>query len=287
MRLTDHFQYNAFTRFLTPKTILPVSVAHSEGRFVIPPGLLAEMQVQGLGLFQYCDADGRIIDAFPVNPNGSVQNIAAVSNKAGNVMAMVPHPERTPHGDAIFNSMREHIAKGHAGQVTPLHYQPRTLPVTQYRAAPGAIEWLVHADNEALSVENALQQYDLPVRVQRQAHWEILCDSPEVLAQIRASDVLFNAHADPLMTPAPVTTANEMAYLVRAHDDLIGLEKKQRLEHECGIRGIHSLRHSIVWRFSATQDLPALCERVMQSPILYNPHAADCYHYEAQVIRKG
>ena len=41
-----------------------------------------EIKTQGLGVFQYCDAQGKIVDEFPVNPNGSIFNIAAVSNKS-------------------------------------------------------------------------------------------------------------------------------------------------------------------------------------------------------------
>src|SRR5690606_32807012 len=101
-RVSDAYQRNSFTRHLTPKNILPVPVAHGEGRFVIPEALLQEMIMQGLNVFQYCDEKGVIDSHFPINPNGSVNNIAAVSNKNGNVMAMMPHPERTPNGDAIF-----------------------------------------------------------------------------------------------------------------------------------------------------------------------------------------
>jgi phosphoribosylformylglycinamidine synthase subunit PurQ / glutaminase len=125
MRLTDEYQYNAFTRHLKPKQVLRVPFAHSEGRFVIPKALLLEMQVNGLNVFQYCDEKGKVTDEFPVNPSGSVNNIAAVSNKNGNVMAMMPHPECTPEGDAIFNSMREYITEGYKQHAQPLAYYPR------------------------------------------------------------------------------------------------------------------------------------------------------------------
>src|SRR3990167_2705379 len=95
MRVSDTYQRNAFTRHLTPRDLLHIPVAHGEGRFVMSAALLDEIKTQGLNVFQYCDAAGRVIDTFPVNPNGSMDNIAAISNKAGNVMAMMPHPERT------------------------------------------------------------------------------------------------------------------------------------------------------------------------------------------------
>lgn len=113
------YQLNAFTRQIKPDTILHLPRTHSEGRFVIPPGLLLEMQLQGMVVFQYCDEQGDILEMFPM------QNIAAVSNRMGNVMAMIPHLEHTLQGDLIFHSMREYIQQGHVERVLPLNYQPR------------------------------------------------------------------------------------------------------------------------------------------------------------------
>ena len=45
-------------------------------------------------MFRYSTKDGKIEDKFPTNPNGAMYNIAAVCNKKGNVMAIMPHPER-------------------------------------------------------------------------------------------------------------------------------------------------------------------------------------------------
>jgi phosphoribosylformylglycinamidine synthase I len=282
MRLTDQFQYNAFTRFLAPHHILHVPVAHGEGRFVIPPGLLAEMQVQGLGLFQYCDAEGHVVDTFPTNPNGSVNNIAAVSNKAGNVMAMMPHPERTPNGDAIFASMREHIAKGYCERVAPLYYQPRPSTIRKYQPVATAHEMIVNliiTDNQAVSVENALQHNNIEVQMQRQEHWEIECDSPEILEKIRLSGVLYNDQKQVLVEKTVVKSAKQATFLVRSQDDMIGLQKQQMLENHFGIEGIKTIRHSILWSVAADNNLRELSQRVIQSHILFNPNAHDCYQY--------
>jgi len=45
-------------------------------------------------VFRYCDEKGEVIDKFPINPNGSMHSIAGIANKKGNVLAMMPHPER-------------------------------------------------------------------------------------------------------------------------------------------------------------------------------------------------
>ena len=118
IRLGDDYQYNAFTRCLTLSQIMPTSITTLENCFVVPPGLLIEIESQGLDVFQYCDEAGMIV-------RDSGKNIAAIANKAGNVMAMMPHIETSLGGDAIFKSMREHILERHIEHVAPLYYWPR------------------------------------------------------------------------------------------------------------------------------------------------------------------
>ena len=57
--------------------------------------------------YSYCAPDGKTDSSFPTNPNGSIENIAALGNAAGNAMAIMPHPERTINGegDSIFRAM--------------------------------------------------------------------------------------------------------------------------------------------------------------------------------------
>lgn len=125
VRLAKGYQWNAFTRLLKPKTIFQMPISHAHGRLVISSVLLAEIERNGLHVFQYCNEQGAIVNDKSVNPYGSVNNIAAIANKAGNVMAMLPHPETTLQGDAIFKSMREYISGGYVTQPLTLDYQPR------------------------------------------------------------------------------------------------------------------------------------------------------------------
>ena len=75
--------------------IVPVPIAHAEGRFVTEDaGVLGEMKRNDQIVLRYCTATGEIDPAFPVNPNGSMENMAGVCNPEGNVLAMMPHPER-------------------------------------------------------------------------------------------------------------------------------------------------------------------------------------------------
>ena len=277
MRVSDEYQLNVFTRSLTPKDILHVPIAHAEGRFVLSSGLLAEIQMHGLNVFQYCDQNGNIVDEFPINPNGSMNNIAAISNKSGNVMAMMPHPERTPNGDAIFASMRDYIKEGYIEAGAPLHYLPRPDAIVPYKPTHHelVIE-LIITDNHALSVENALNHKDVPVKIQRQIHWEIECDSLDTLEKIKSSGVLYNDRKERVV-PHKIKQENATQFLIRPKEDLLGKEKQQLLENHFDITGIRSIKHAIVWQ--VVTNNPAHIDAVLNSHILYNPYAHDCYEY--------
>lgn len=277
MRLSDEFQYNAFTRNLTPNQIFSLPVAHAEGRFIIYPALLAEMQSQGMCLFQYCDADGNIIDEFPINPNGSIQNIAAISNKQGNVMAMMPHPERTISCDPIFHSMREYIQERNFQKVLPLHYSPRFSSLKKYHStAHQLIVDLIITDNQAKSVENVLNHAGIPVQIKRQVHWEIHCDD-ETLEKIKASGVLFNSRKEMLLTNKDAHSKNAAVFLVRPKEDFLAQQKLQQLKNHFGVNQIQAMQHGILWQVIA--DNADDVNRVLKTNLLFNPYAHDYYDY--------
>jgi len=84
----------AFTHALDPGTVLPLPMAHGEGRFTGAAGRMTALVRAGQVPLRYCGADGAIATAFPDLPNGSEQAAAAVCNARGNVLAIMPHPER-------------------------------------------------------------------------------------------------------------------------------------------------------------------------------------------------
>lgn len=85
----------AYTKLSDKDEILQMPVAHGEGCFITKDKtLIKELKKNKQIIFQYSTKEGKIVDKFPVNPNGSMLNIAAICNKKGNVMAIMPHPER-------------------------------------------------------------------------------------------------------------------------------------------------------------------------------------------------
>lgn len=79
-----------FTQAIPAGRMLKMSVAHAEGRYVHPD--LAALEAEGQVAFRYVTADGAVTAG--ANPNGSMANVAGVVNRRGNVLGLMPHPER-------------------------------------------------------------------------------------------------------------------------------------------------------------------------------------------------
>ncbi|MCC7519255.1 MAG: phosphoribosylformylglycinamidine synthase subunit PurQ [Verrucomicrobiae bacterium] len=98
--------------------ILRIPIAHGEGNYHADAATLAELDRHGQVLFRYCDERGHTTPE--ANPNGSIGNIAGITNRAGNVLGMMPHPERAAEavlgsqdGRVIFDSILRWIRSRH------------------------------------------------------------------------------------------------------------------------------------------------------------------------------
>ena len=104
-----------FTTGLQKGSVLNIPVSHGEGNYFIDEDGLKELQDRNQVLFRYCNEDGQLTEES--NFNGSVDHIAGILNKKGNVLGMMPHPERAMEAilgnsdgkilfDAIFNELQ-------------------------------------------------------------------------------------------------------------------------------------------------------------------------------------
>jgi len=82
-----------FTSGYVTGQVLRIPIAHGEGCYRAEPKILEELEARQQILFRYCDAQGRVTPE--ANPNGSSLNIAGIRNRNGNVLGMMPHPERS------------------------------------------------------------------------------------------------------------------------------------------------------------------------------------------------
>jgi len=106
---------SAFTANIDSE-VIKVPIAHGEGQFVGDADLIERLENEGRVAFRYCNADGHIHDED--NPNGSINNIAGILNAEGNVLGMMPHPERCAEdilgnidGKGVFDSIVTHFRK--------------------------------------------------------------------------------------------------------------------------------------------------------------------------------
>jgi phosphoribosylformylglycinamidine synthase len=81
-----------FTRGLTAGQTLTIPISHGEGNYYADEAALDRLEADGRVVFRYCDADGHVTPA--ANPNGSARHIAGIVNAGGNVLGLMPHPER-------------------------------------------------------------------------------------------------------------------------------------------------------------------------------------------------
>ncbi|HLC65374.1 MAG TPA: phosphoribosylformylglycinamidine synthase I [Candidatus Nanoarchaeia archaeon] len=109
---------NAYNLLCRENDVIDIPIAHGEGRFTTREDV---GRIKDLIAFQFCNEYGEVEDSFPTNPNGSLLSIAGITNREGNVLAIMPHPERASFekqtlaygfktlGLNIFKSMKRHI----------------------------------------------------------------------------------------------------------------------------------------------------------------------------------
>ena len=98
-------------------TVLRLPVAHADGRYQCAAETLRELEARGQIALRYCGPQGEPAESDPwLDPNGSVGHIAGVYNRAGNVLGLMPHPERAAEaalgnddGLTLFRSLRRHL----------------------------------------------------------------------------------------------------------------------------------------------------------------------------------
>jgi phosphoribosylformylglycinamidine synthase len=102
------------TNRCAPGEVLRIPVAHGDGNYFADDDTLGRLEARGQVVFRYCDAAGTC--SAEANPNGSVGSIAGIINETGNVLGMMPHPERASDpllgyvdGRKVFDSILTHV----------------------------------------------------------------------------------------------------------------------------------------------------------------------------------
>lgn len=104
----------AFTSELQQDQVIRIPIAHGDGNYFADKETIDKLESNNQVVFRYSDENGNVTKE--VNPNGSINNIAGIINEKGNVLGMMPHPERYSDnqlgcndGLAIFKSLAKHF----------------------------------------------------------------------------------------------------------------------------------------------------------------------------------
>jgi phosphoribosylformylglycinamidine synthase I len=281
LQLTASAGRCAFTRHLKTGSWIHVPLAHGEGRFIIPNELLEKMIENEQTVFRYCDDEGLLSNEFPTNPNGSVFNLAAVCNAAGNVMAMMPHPERTEKGDAIFSSMKSFIKNKNPVSDHTLSFEQPPYCAENYQPKTSPAEWVIGmiiTDNEASSVQNTLNQLGFDVSLSRQTHWEISTYGAResILQKIDKTGELYNSNKE--FIRENTSMKNSTSFLVRPKEDMIGRAKLESLTNRFEINGITDLKRGVIWNVTINSgNIETTLNELLDTRILFNPLSHECY----------
>ena len=287
LETTKIFPNNAFTRYFTPNKPIHIPTAHAEGRFILAKGLFEQLEKHNVAMLQYCNEEGGISAEFPINPNGSENNLAAISNPQGNVMAIMPHPERTTNGDLIFNSMRDYIKEKNHLIVPPLSFDIEPYKITTYQKKTNTLELIVDSiitDNTAMSLKQALKNLNLNVNVRRQTHWEIKHhsdDHKQLSSSLIKSNELFNPNKERLTSHDDLPKTNTISFLVRDKENLIGQKKHKILTNHFQLEAIDKITQGTLWHITVEKnhDIQEISDIIINKHILFNPYAHECYIY--------
>lgn len=214
--------YNNFGK----DVVMRVPIAHGEGRFITKDKHVIDTIVKNeQALFRYCDAEGKISEDFPVNPNGTMYNIAGTCNQQGNVLALMPHPERTIVGQPIFDSLAAYL-QGDFSIATPkLHKAHLNPPLVElqkedHKANIEISVKLIITDNAERTIENTMKKNGFKdLNLERNIYYAFEVDKKKNLKSI----------AKKLIETGELLNLNKEVPTVKIDNKMYGYDKEQGL----------------------------------------------------------
>ena len=261
---------------------LSVPLAHAEGRFVMNDDLKELVEKENLAAYHYCNEGGEVINNFPINPNGSTNNIAALGNVAGNVLAMMPHPERTTKGDPIFKALNQFLNTEASFSYKSLKYTSQKITLSPFKKKKQATELLISmiiADNEAISVGQCIKKLGVKgVVIKKYLHLEIEHGGVLDIENICATDVLFNPSKE--FVVGDIEKGVGSRFLVREKENIEGRKMKETLQKRFGFTNVTNVLKGVVWEIgSQKKQIKKDVDLILNSHILCNPISQECHEY--------
>ncbi len=289
---------SVFNRFNT-KTVLRIPIAHGEGRFTtLDKNLLQNLIQNEQTLFRYCNEQGQIIDEFPVNPNGAIYNLAGVCNPQGNVLALMPHPERTEVGQPIFDSLADYLNSETKVLVKPKNLKNEPGNSTEYKPEIMSTKpditiliRLIITDNEERTMENTAKRIGFDVNLKRQIFLgfylndknnltetaQKLIESGEILNLNKEVPTIFigNEVYSYVKGKGLIKTENKLPkshdFVVSEYDNYTGKSIKSNLKNHLKQDAIEKVERGIFWSMEAKDNLTA--QKLISTHLFHNPHS--------------
>jgi len=300
-----------FNYSLREGKVISLPIAHAEGRFTtdnkkVEKELFNNKQV----LFQYCNADGDVIDEYPINPNGSNQNIAAVCNPAGNVLAIMPHPERglKAPGKSIFDSVFDYL---NDKKKKKLNIKiEKELPITikkptveKYKPARNTIDIYIElliTDNEEFTLQHTFDALNLaPVKLKKYRFVSISAkrkiDDKTVLKMIKndyfvntQKEICYIEQKDGWKAVDKTHSFKKLdrdvlsspALRVNYRENSVGMALFNTFHNKFKNLGISSVSTGVVWEFQNREDSKKKLTKKQLSDLVthrlfWNPHSQE------------
>ncbi len=281
--------------------LLRIPVAHGEGRFTsIDPEMKELLLKNEQTVFRYCDENGEIKEDFPTNPNGALLNLAGVCNPEGNVMSLMPHPERTEVGDPIFESIREYIGKSfEIARPTDLVMNKPAFEVGEVgNYNKPDIEVFVDTvitDNEERTLESAIHNLGFgEAKLKKLLYYGIKTsgdiDKVETAdALLKSGEIVNMAKESPLIKIGdkyyefdPAEGLSEIdekevggeSYLTFNKEDTVGESRLQTIQNHFEIKGVQRIHAGKRWSLTCDADEAS---KIVETHIFHNPHSMDIY----------
>lgn len=173
------------------KGAMHLPIAHGEGRFTTrDKDLLGELKKNDQIAFRYCDELGEVSEDPVVTPNGAMYAIAGMCNHAGNVVALMPHPERTANGAPYFAAIKRWMEKGAEERQESRSKQGvaskrQAKPLRTVR--PAALELFIDTvitNNEERTIEAAARRVEPALRLKQLKYIPLQGEPAEYLRHI-------------------------------------------------------------------------------------------------------
>ena len=290
-----------FNRF-SQKIIMRIPVANGEGRFTADSQkLIKDLIRHEQMVFRFCDEKGKITSDFPINPNGSVHNVAGICNPEGHVMALMPHPERTLNGQPIFDSMADFFSS-RPKQIKSVPQKPvnqkntsslHDISLHKVSRNPDILFLieLIITDNTEKSIEESLRRQGFKdVQLKRKMYYGIYSKGKNLktLAEkIIQSGELLNLHKEiptiyignkaysynkeKALVEKKSDTFGALSFYTAEYDNYFGKNLHKKLLKHFDKKDISKVEQGVFW--SASVKKPERMEDLIKTHIFHNPYS--------------